>query len=75
MWNASDSFGLLVTSVNSGIVCHVRGSLKSLLLRVTYVQVVVQNSFFNIQNNYYDDVLILLSSGPELCNCEKVLIS
>ena len=40
-----DSFGLLVTSVNSGTVRHVRGSLKSLLLRPTYVQV-VQNNFF-----------------------------
>ena len=47
-----EGFGLLVTSVNSGTVLHVRGSLTSPLLRPTYVQVV--------QNNYLHIVKIII---------------
>ena len=35
---------MLVTSVSSGTVLHVRGLLKNLPMRPTYVQVVVQNN-------------------------------
>ena len=67
-----EGFGLLVTSVNSGTVLHVRGSLKSLLLRPTYVQVVVQNNYLHIVKIImYVHIHFCGLGAFILCTCEK----